>query len=647
VPSLDRPFAFRIALFHINTGPIVIINIEPVLECDGINPIVKKLLIATFGFFLLTLLINACTSPEPDVTYEIVYVYQTATPVTATPTSTPSPTPTPTPTAQSGRVSGENRLSRLTTPVPQPGAPCGTVDILDFPIVPPDAENGRGGADYGVFRSRYNGYHTGEDWGISRGSNFGTPVYSIGHGLVTHAAPIGWGADKGTVIVQHTFPDGNTVLSFYGHLDPPSVVLRVGECVARGDKVGEIGDPRTPPHLHFEIRTIYPYQPTRGYVSVDPTELGWLPPSKFIWNYRNQTAPGVLWSQSYPWWKSEPIGRMGENTFVLANNLELIGVDLADGSIRFQHPLLNSLRDIVIDRVQPVLYLIDRSGQVEAYELIDSQDASNEHTTQLEVLWLQSMERSSSPSILPLPQGGVALSTGEKLIAYSTKGEALWMEDPFPVVQNWSIFKDSLYFTTQGDETELWRIYGSEPLVNLAKIGGKVAATDDLLWIYDESGIHVLRGSSNTAEQIYALPAAYPTLGDMMVLEDGSLLLAHTDIYDRRLIVFNTDGSLRWERSYSDALPGRPILLKIGDHPFLVVQNNSSFNTRIGVFSIDIEDIHLVRIFDGGARNAFPRATWASSIDGKTLLLNIGGSQLFLLDTDLALDGTSFVPTAP
>ena len=70
---------------------------------------------------------------------------------------------------------------------------------------------------------------------------------------MTYAQPNGWGADKGAVIVQHTFRDGRRILSFYGHLDPPSVELRTGQCTERGDLVGAIGDPRSPPHLHFEI----------------------------------------------------------------------------------------------------------------------------------------------------------------------------------------------------------------------------------------------------------------------------------------------------------------------------------------------------------------------------------------------------------
>ena len=177
-------------------------------------------------------------------------------------------------------------------------APCGRVDLFDFPLDPPDADsiNG-GGGDFGVYRGRYSKYHAGEDWWFSRGgSNLGKPVHSIGHGLVTYAQPLGWGRDQGVVILRHTYEDGREILSFYGHLDPDSVVLTPGECVARGEQVGKIGNPRGSPHLHLEVRTHLPYAPGTGYWTEAPTLAGWLPPSETIWNGRLAGSPGVLWS---------------------------------------------------------------------------------------------------------------------------------------------------------------------------------------------------------------------------------------------------------------------------------------------------------------------------------------------------------------
>ncbi|MCA9920834.1 MAG: M23 family metallopeptidase, partial [Anaerolineales bacterium] len=268
-----------------------------------------------FVFIIAFALVAGCTKTAPPITPTAVAAINTAVSPTTTPTSTPTPQPTntPTPTASPTPtftptatavpiiISGNPRAAQLKAPEPDGRFPCGVVDTFDFPIDPPDAAGvRRGGVDFGVYRNRYAKYHAGEDWGGPAGSrNLGTPVYSIGHGLVTYAEPVGWGRDQGVVIVQHTLTDGRRLLSFYGHLDPDSVVLNAGECVVRGDQVGNIGQPRTTPHLHFEIRTQAPYETLTGYWPVDPTLAGWLPPSQTIWQQRIAASPGVEWIRPF------------------------------------------------------------------------------------------------------------------------------------------------------------------------------------------------------------------------------------------------------------------------------------------------------------------------------------------------------------
>jgi outer membrane protein assembly factor BamB len=436
-------------------------------------------------------------------------------------------------------------------------------------------------------------------------------------------------------------------LSFYGHLDPPSVILKSGECVARGDKVGEIGDPTSSPHLHFEIRKIFPYNATRGYVSSDPTDLGWLPPSSTIHTYRIQTSPGVLWTQPSTDWKFEPIGRFGENNFVIATNLELLGFDLTDGAALWRHPFITTMRDFVIDRTEEIIYTVDRMGLVEAHQLVDETNASAEYPVKLETIWSYNLESSRIASLIPLPDGGITISLEGRLVAYSDQGEELWNEDQFPQVNRWNLSEDTLYLTTEGDETGLWMIQSSEPPELLSSIGGKVASSDNFLWIYNNEGISALKESSSSPEMLHSLPTAYPSLGDMTIIPDGGLLLVHTDIYDRRLLVFDQGGTLLWERSFSAVLPLQPTLLELGGVPYLIAHTASSQKSKVTVFSLDLEDANLVRIFEGGSRGTYSRATWVVKIDDDKILINIGGSQLILLDTTLAGEAVSFEPTTP
>ncbi len=138
-----------------------------------------------------------------------------------------------------------------------PGALSGDsaqVPFADGFSLPVDQSNG------GYYMSRglrING-HLGEDWnGVMGGdTDLGDPVLSTAHGIVVFARDfrMGWG---NVVIIRHAYPEsGQTkfVDSLYGHLQ--QILVREGQVVRRGQKVGTIGNNRGmyDAHLHFEMR---------------------------------------------------------------------------------------------------------------------------------------------------------------------------------------------------------------------------------------------------------------------------------------------------------------------------------------------------------------------------------------------------------
>jgi murein DD-endopeptidase MepM/ murein hydrolase activator NlpD len=139
------------------------------------------------------------------------------------------PTLLPTPTARPLYLFDGLRAQRFVEPTPQRGAPCGMVDFFDFPLDAPEGGTASARWSFGRYSGRYSGIHAGEDWVYDGGDSLGKPVYSIGHGTVIYAQPLGWGVDQGTLIVRHVFTTGRTILSFYGHLEPDSVVLDPGD----------------------------------------------------------------------------------------------------------------------------------------------------------------------------------------------------------------------------------------------------------------------------------------------------------------------------------------------------------------------------------------------------------------------------------
>lgn len=84
--------------------------------------------------------------------------------------------------------------------------------------------------------------------GVDMAGPVGTPVYATADGVVTFA---GWQNGYGRiVIVQHPFG----LETRYPHLNATRV--KVGQTVARGDRVGDMGNSgrSTGPHLHYEVR---------------------------------------------------------------------------------------------------------------------------------------------------------------------------------------------------------------------------------------------------------------------------------------------------------------------------------------------------------------------------------------------------------
>jgi len=594
---------------------------------------------------LVVITATASTTNTPQPTFTPTFT-PTSTPIpsstpTPTPTLTPTPTPTPTPTALAAAVSGDPRAARLTTPSAQGFAQCGIVDILDFPLNPPDGDNvARGGQDFGIYRSRYSLYHAGEDWWRSSGgSSFGAPVYSIGHGRVTFAQPLGWGRDKGVVIIRHIFPDGRDILSFYGHLDPPSVILNAGDCVARGDKLGEIGRPSTAPHLHFEIRSHLPYEPGSGYWPVDPTLEGWKPPSQTIWDNRISGSPGVLWTRAFDEVGVNGIGIVNGDTFIGIEEDRLIGFNIANGASRNFQLDLEKIDDALIDADHERFYTVNQFGEISAYRVLSPE--SDFSAIPSVPLWTIDLDVVGFPTLMPLPGGGVVMSLWQRMFAVSQDGILLWETNSIRRPFDWAVTDDSLVFSTIGGNRTLWTSDESEVIDWETPHGGHLFAEGDQLLLHDENGAYRLDPGTLSAELLVELPRSNMASGDVVALPAGTVLISHVDRYDRRVIMLEADGTMRWERSYDDAIDGDLSFLLVGEDVYLLSQSVSNSASEISIYSIDLETAEITLIFTGGSRSSNPDLTHAFTTSEGLILLNIGGASLALIDPQLAAEAAS------
>ena len=493
------------------------------------------------------------------------------------------------------------------------------VDILDFPVDPPDGEGFTARWSFGRYSSRYNGIHTGEDWVRIGGQSLGQPVNSIGHGLVTYAQPLGWGIDRGVVIVRHIFSDGSTFLSFYGHLDPASVVLRAGDCVKRGDPVGAIGQPRGRPHLHFEIRTRLPDSPGPGYWSVDPQLAGWKIPSDTIWKYRVVTSPGVQWTRPFTATDSTGIGILSDGLLAAFDDRRLMGIDPGDGSLRWSQPISFTLYRSILDVDGTAIYLSDLTGTIHALDRLG------------QPMWQIRLDSTTRPELMPLPGGGVVVHAARQLIGVSARGERLWQIEGVGPPFDWTLNGDELIFTTDADPPIVHRLDRSGHLIWAARAAGRPAASGDQIFIYNPTGVYRLNPEKFRTDLLVPLDPGAVETGDIVALPDGGVLVAHRGLITQRLIALNADGTLRWDRSTLGIGRAPPQLIVSGGRLY-------AFTAEGDVLLIGLSDGEAWRVFESGNGTRLNGENWALIMAGDRVLLDFRGGMIVAVDPQAAVE---------
>lgn len=91
-------------------------------------------------------------------------------------------------------------------------------------------------------------FHAGSDLPAPAG----TPILAVADGLVTYAGERG--TYGGLIILEHTV-GGERVASYYAHMNDEGIHVAMGDSVAAGQHIGDVGSAgkSTGPHLHLEI----------------------------------------------------------------------------------------------------------------------------------------------------------------------------------------------------------------------------------------------------------------------------------------------------------------------------------------------------------------------------------------------------------
>jgi hypothetical protein len=211
---------------------------------------------------------------------------------------------------------------------------------------------------------------------------------------------------------------------------------------------------------------------------------------------------------------------------------------------------------------------------------------------------------------------------GERVIALVDSGATDWL-----------LLPDSLLLSGNGyvgtaDATglDVWENAGGDWPENATPI-----LAGNRLWLYNRDGLYQFDLETRTAALQYPLPRSLTSLGDIIGLSDGGILLAHADTADRRLLAFNADGSLRWERSYEDFISGSIRLIGLNGRVYLTNIDNRTQNNTFSIYAVDLTNAALSQIFIGGSRSGSLGETWVETAEDR-LIINLDGGAMLALD---------------
>jgi outer membrane protein assembly factor BamB len=285
------------------------------------------------------------------------------------------------------------------------------VDSIGYPVDGVSIEHD----DFGLWRASFGGRHTGIDMAFGRE---GDPVHASARGQVTYADPNGWNAEKGVIIIAHTFPDGSVYYSLYGHVEQKNgyVFPKVGACVEKGDVIASVGHPECcAPHLHYEIRLFGSNNGGPGYAPVDPLLNGWLHPIDFTERWQLALRPGFVAMHAA---NSPPVAPpifLADGGLILAE-VDQIEQQTTDGTVTWRLDVPGLVGVVTL----PDGRLLATTGNQRAYVIANGQFSA---------VW-QFDRVIVSP---PMRMGDLVLflTADRRVAAYGGDGALRWQTDPF------------------------------------------------------------------------------------------------------------------------------------------------------------------------------------------------------------------------
>lgn len=467
------------------------------------------------------------------------------------------------------------------------GSTCGVVDAIDYPV-----DNlVKGYDDFGLFRNRFGGNHTGIDVAFDR---WGDPIRAVARGLVTYSDAFGWDTEKGVVIVSHDFPDGSRSFSVYGHVEETDKILlpAVGTCVERGQVIAVVGWPsRGRPHLHFEFRSTLPREGGPGYVSNNPLDMGWYNPLDFIAQWRAKLSPAFLKAISFDSVASLPPTQMDNGAYLTASG------SLVSAVIPPDQQLWQIQTDSAIDGLAPL-----SGDRVVAH-------SSSGQTVTLEggrfgAVW--TIESANIPFIT-LGDRLFFLMKDGSVNAYEANGTLIWTLPNRGQVVYFGGNGSEMAIATEGSDGVVWQTLNAEgqgPNAVTLKDAPIVSVEADGRWLIldGQTLMHIKDGQSAI---IGTIPSVAGRAAQLSSDKAGNVYV-YMDDSERTLLAIGADGQQRWSIQYPKAINADPPLLATGNGCLLYsLDVDGTLNAFSGA---DGRLVNQIALYAGGRRSTNPHA---------------------------------------
>ena len=479
-------------------------------------------------------------------------------------------------------------LSVTLSAAAQFNAQCGIVDVLDYPIDGITA----GYDDFGLYRPRFEGLHTGIDIGFSR---WGDPVHATARGRVTYADPEGWEMEKGVVVMQHVFPDGSIAYSVYGHMEQTDDIFfpLVGQCLERGAIVGTIGWPsRGLPHLHYEIRTVLPDEGGPGYTQTNPLLLGWYHPQDFTQLWRARLDPAFISYATFDTVASLPPVALDNGTYAITRE------QIVEGVTQFGDLLWRVELDSIVNGIAalPGNRVVAHSRNGQAVVVQEGRYVA---------LW--QVPGPDVPFIV-LDETLIFTTNGGGIAAFDSGGQPLWSVAGALTgtrVDSFAANGSQVALAMRDGDNVNWRVVDLAGQVTyetqLARDPSITARHDGSWLLLDGSTLAYVQDGQRQALTNLDIPATRNK--NIAVDAVGNSYLYLGDL-ENTLYAIGPQGEMRWQIAYPNPPGTLPPLVKTGSGCLVYTLDA---NGMLNVF--DTNDgalLHQLQFYAGGDRNGNP-----------------------------------------